>query len=90
MRHSLNKSRMQRKFKKKEKSTCKEVNKLVIYLNVVRQKQKKLEQDEKTNQKSSWQRNDGLIKYKSCLLYKKQDRGSTLKTEQSFARSVRV
>ena len=38
---------MQRKFKKKEKSTCKEVNKLVIYLNVVRQKQKKLEQDEK-------------------------------------------
>ena len=36
---------------RKEKSTCKEVNKLVIYLNVVRQKQKKLEQDEKNKSK---------------------------------------
>lgn len=51
---------------------------------------KSLSKTKKTNQKSSWQRNDGLIKYKSCLLYKKQDRGSTLKTEQSFAKSVRV
>ena len=47
---------------------------------------KSLSKTKKTNQKSSWQRNDGLIKYKSCLLYKKQDRGSTLKTEQSFAK----
>ncbi|WP_180707032.1 hypothetical protein [Lactobacillus crispatus] len=36
-----------KKTNKKKKSTCKEVNKLVIYLNVVRRKQKKLEQDEK-------------------------------------------
>ena len=42
---------MQRKFKKKEKSTCKKQKKLVTYLNVVRQKQKKLEQDEKNKSK---------------------------------------
>ena len=44
--------------------------------------------DEKQIQKSSWQELEGLIKYKSRLV--QPDGGSTLKTEQSFAKSVRV
>ena len=51
MRRELKNRHVRKENKYKEKSTCKEVNKLVIYLNVVRQKQKKLEQDEKNKSK---------------------------------------
>ena len=88
MRHSLNKSQMQRKFKKKEKSTCKKQKKLVTYLNVVRREIKNSSRWQKQIQKSSWQELESLIKYKSRLV--QPDGGSTLKTEQSFAKSVRV
>ena len=39
-------------------------------------------------QESSWQSFESLVKLKSCPV--ESDRGSTLKTEQSFAKSVRV